>query len=274
MLLTTRALLPSPQPLLFTLFTNMTLAGTIIFGGGPVVIPLLREYIVSEGWVSSRDFLIGLALIQASPGPNFNIAVFLGSLAAKKGGYHPLLGAVLAWVGIFLPGMVLVHGTMGFWGRSLGDDPWWLVVAAGNYVFGRWYRPPPQRGGPQHQEQIRLLSPQSLPHSAWDSVNYSRYGKALLASVANIQLAISDGRQPIHFHASANMKDSVTLLLDADADIESRDPRQGNDPPAARHVRRHGPHRIQRAERIGGEPRSNGRRWSRLQPQCLTSWVF
>ena len=55
----------SAQPLLFRLFANMYLAGTIIFGGGPVVVPLLREYIVAEGWVSPRDFLIGLALIQA-----------------------------------------------------------------------------------------------------------------------------------------------------------------------------------------------------------------
>lgn len=54
------------------LFSNLFLAGTIIFGGGPVVIPLLREYIVAEGWVSPRDFLLGLAVIQAFPGPNFN----------------------------------------------------------------------------------------------------------------------------------------------------------------------------------------------------------
>lgn len=69
-----RGVLPSP-PLLYRLFANMYLAGTIIFGGGPVVIPLLREYVVAEGWVSSRDFLIGLALIQGFPGPNFNFAV-------------------------------------------------------------------------------------------------------------------------------------------------------------------------------------------------------
>jgi chromate transport protein ChrA len=59
-------------PVELRLFTNLFLAGTIIFGGGPVVIPLLREYVVEEGWVSSRDFLIGLAIIQAFPGPNFN----------------------------------------------------------------------------------------------------------------------------------------------------------------------------------------------------------
>ncbi|KAK0653126.1 chromate transporter-domain-containing protein [Cercophora newfieldiana] len=173
--------LRSPPPVLLSLFTSMVLAGTVIFGGGPVVIPLLNSYLVTPGWVSQRDFLIGLALIQALPGPNFNVAVFLGSLTASKAGRSPLLGAVLAWVGIFGPGMVLVHATMGVWGvvrgksgvrsalrgvnagavglvwtvvvriwgvgllsgeepaRSLGEDPWWMVVAAGNYVLGRWY---------------------------------------------------------------------------------------------------------------------------------------
>jgi chromate transport protein ChrA len=102
-------------PLLYRLFANMYLAGTIIFGAGPVVIPLLREYVVAEGWVSARDFLIGLAIIQSFPGPNFNFAVYLGSLVASNGGYNPAAGAVLGYVGIFLPGMWLVHGTLGIW---------------------------------------------------------------------------------------------------------------------------------------------------------------
>ncbi|KAH7118489.1 chromate transporter-domain-containing protein [Dactylonectria macrodidyma] len=100
---------------LYSLFANMYLAGTIIFGGGPVVIPLLREYIVAENWVSPRDFLIGLALIQAFPGPNFNFAVYLGSLTAINGGYYSAAGAVLGFLGIFVPGLLTVHGTMGVW---------------------------------------------------------------------------------------------------------------------------------------------------------------
>jgi chromate transport protein ChrA len=163
----------------------MYLAGTIIFGGGPVVIPLLREYVVAEGWVSPRDFLIGLALIQAFPGPNFNFAVFLGSLTAINNGYSSVAGALIAWVAIFSPGLILVHGTMGLWstargrrwvkallrginagavgliytavyriwqvgyidegfqfGRSLGDDAWWVVVVATSYVGGRWFGVP------------------------------------------------------------------------------------------------------------------------------------
>ncbi|RFU81308.1 chromate transporter [Trichoderma arundinaceum] len=177
----TRSVLHDP-PLLYRLFANLYLAGTIIFGGGPVVIPLLREYIVAEGWVSPRDFLIGLAIAQAFPGPNFNFAVFLGSLAAHNSGHASIAGAIIAFVGIFFPGLVLVHGTMGVWGslrsrrwvksglrgvnagavgliytavyriwlvgyldegfqsgRSLGDDPWWVVVTATSYVGGRYY---------------------------------------------------------------------------------------------------------------------------------------
>ena len=74
-----RGVLHNP-PILYKILTNLCLAGTIVFGGGPVVIPLLREHVVAEGWVSPRDFLVGLAIIQAFPGPNFNFAFFLGGL--------------------------------------------------------------------------------------------------------------------------------------------------------------------------------------------------
>jgi chromate transport protein ChrA len=105
---------------LYDLFANMYLAGTIIFGGGPVVIPLLREYVVAEGWVSPRDFLIGLALIQGFPGPNFNFAVYLGGLTAANAGYNAATGAVLGYLGMFAPGLITVHGTMGIWGAIRG----------------------------------------------------------------------------------------------------------------------------------------------------------
>ncbi|OAA74560.1 chromate ion transporter [Akanthomyces lecanii RCEF 1005] len=107
---------PVRDSLAFRFFANMYLAGTIIFGGGPVVIPLLREYVVAENWVLPRDFLIGLAIQQSFPGPNFNFAVYLGALVARNNGFNPVLGALLGFVGIFAPGMVLVHGTMGVWG--------------------------------------------------------------------------------------------------------------------------------------------------------------
>ncbi|KAH7007886.1 chromate ion transporter [Microdochium trichocladiopsis] len=114
-----RGVLPV-KSLLFSFFANMYLAGTIIFGGGPVVIPLLREYVVAEGWVSPRDFLIGLAIQQSFPGPNFNFAVYLGALTAINGGYNSAAGATLGFIGIFAPGLITVHGTMGIWSAIRG----------------------------------------------------------------------------------------------------------------------------------------------------------
>ncbi|KAM3421965.1 putative chromate transport protein [Cercospora zeina] len=99
----------------FDLFSNLYLAGTIIFGGGPVVIPLLRDYIVAPGWVSSRDFLLGLAITQAFPGPNFNFAVYLGALAVQGSGLPAFAGAFIAFVAIFTPGIWLVTGQLAVW---------------------------------------------------------------------------------------------------------------------------------------------------------------
>jgi chromate transport protein ChrA len=93
----------------------MYLAGTVIFGGGPVVIPLLRSYVVAPGWVSGRDFLIGLAIIQAFPGPNFNFAVFLGALALQRTQFPTVFGAFLSWLGIFVPGLALAVAFQSFW---------------------------------------------------------------------------------------------------------------------------------------------------------------
>lgn len=113
--MTLRGTLHSP-PRGFSLFANLYLAGTIIFGGGPVVIPLLREYVVAQGWVSARDFLLGLAIIQAFPGPNFNFAVYLATLAVgDPRRLNPAAGAVIGFVAIFAPGLILHTGTMGGW---------------------------------------------------------------------------------------------------------------------------------------------------------------
>ena len=106
----------NPSPPLLALFNNMLLAGTIIFGGGPVVIPLLRNYVVDPGWVSPRNFLLGLAVIQAMPGPNFNFAVYLGALAASSTSKAPsVVGAVLGYLGIFAPGLWLSTGFQSIW---------------------------------------------------------------------------------------------------------------------------------------------------------------
>jgi chromate transport protein ChrA len=104
----------------WNLFTNLYLAGTIIFGGGPVVIPLLREYIVAPGWVSPRDFLLGLAITQAFPGPNFNFAVYLGALAVQGTPLPSVVGALIGYIAIFTPGLWLHTGFMGLWSTVRG----------------------------------------------------------------------------------------------------------------------------------------------------------
>ncbi|KFY11552.1 hypothetical protein V492_04394 [Pseudogymnoascus sp. VKM F-4246] len=138
-----RGTLSSP-PIGFSLFSNLYLAGTIIFGGGPVVIPLLREYVVAESWVSPRDFLLGLAICQAFPGPNFNFAVYLGALAVTPR-LNPAVGAVAGYIAIFTPGIVLHTGTMGLW-KSLRGHRWFtsglrgVNAAAVGLVYTAVYR--------------------------------------------------------------------------------------------------------------------------------------
>lgn len=126
--ITVRALIESP--LAFELFASMYLAGTVIFGGGPVVIPLLRSYVVDPGWVSSRDFLIGLAIIQAFPGPNFNFAVYLGALVLQRSQLPTVLGAFLGLVGIFFPGLSLAVAVQSFW-RVMRSKKWVIDLLRG-----------------------------------------------------------------------------------------------------------------------------------------------
>lgn len=118
------------RALSFDLFANMYLAGTIIFGGGPVVIPLLREYVVQPGWVSPRDFLLGLAIIQAMPGPNFNFGVFLGALTLAPTSTPSIVGALLGCLGIFAPGIILSVGVQSLW-RVLRTKPVVLSMLRG-----------------------------------------------------------------------------------------------------------------------------------------------
>jgi chromate transport protein ChrA len=116
--------------LAYDLFANMYLAGTIIFGGGPVVIPLLRSYVVEPGWVSPRDFLLGLAIIQAFPGPNFNFAVYLGALALASTGVPTVFGAMLGYLGIFFPGIIIAVGVQSIW-NVMRTRPWVLSLLRG-----------------------------------------------------------------------------------------------------------------------------------------------
>jgi len=94
--------------------------GTVIWGGGQVVLPLLESEVVPTGWVERTTFFAGLALAQAMPGPLFNFAAFLGAAAGRrayKSAAEAVAGAALCWLGLFGPGVLLIFGILPFWGR-------------------------------------------------------------------------------------------------------------------------------------------------------------
>jgi chromate transporter len=84
--------------------------GALVFGGGHVVLPLLRDAFVTPGLISPNRFLDGYGAAQALPGPLFTIATFMG--AAISGGW---LGALVATIAIFLPGLLLVAAALPYW---------------------------------------------------------------------------------------------------------------------------------------------------------------
>jgi len=88
-------------------------SGALVFGGGHVVLPLLRAAVVDPGWVSDSAFLTGYGAAQAVPGPLFTFAAYLGAVAsAPPGG---VVGAALALVAIFTPGLLLLMAALVFW---------------------------------------------------------------------------------------------------------------------------------------------------------------
>jgi chromate transporter len=95
------------------LFDSFYRSGALVFGGGHVVLPLLREAFVAPGWVGDGTFLSGYAAAQAVPGPLFTFAAFLGAVATPSP--HGLAGASLGLIAIFLPGMLILVGTLPFW---------------------------------------------------------------------------------------------------------------------------------------------------------------
>jgi chromate transporter len=95
------------------LFDAFYRAGSLVFGGGHVVLPLLRAEVVNPGWVSDDAFLAGYGAAQAVPGPLFTFAAYLGAVTVPEP--HGLAGAAIGLAAIFLPGLLLVVGTLPFW---------------------------------------------------------------------------------------------------------------------------------------------------------------
>ncbi|WP_303309551.1 chromate efflux transporter [Hymenobacter sp. BT730] len=99
------------------LFENFYRNGSLVFGGGQVLAPLLyAEFVEFKQYLTASEFLSGLGLVQAVPGPNFSFASYIGALAMRQHGIGgQLLGAVVATAGIFMPGTLLIFFLIRFW---------------------------------------------------------------------------------------------------------------------------------------------------------------
>ncbi len=87
--------------------------GSLVFGGGHVVLPLLENAVVARGWVKEQSFLAGYGAAQAIPGPLFTFSAYLG--ASIKPSPNPFLYGALALIAIFLPGLLVMIAVLPFW---------------------------------------------------------------------------------------------------------------------------------------------------------------
>lgn len=118
-------LISSPVIAVFDTFYR---AGALVFGGGHVVLPLLHEGVVANGWVSADSFIAGYGAAQALPGPLFTFAAYLGaSLNAEVSGWF---GGLFCLVAIFLPSFLLIAGALPFW-HQLRTKGWCRSVLVG-----------------------------------------------------------------------------------------------------------------------------------------------
>ena len=90
-------------------------SGSLVFGGGHVVLPLLQASVVPPGWITDDAFLAGYGAAQAVPGPLFTFAAYLG--AAMEPPPNGWAGAIICLVAVFLPSFLLVFGALPFWAQ-------------------------------------------------------------------------------------------------------------------------------------------------------------
>ncbi len=109
-------------------FDSFFRVGSLVFGGGHVVLPLLQTEVVSSGWVTKEQFVAGYGAAQAVPGPLFTFAAYLGAVMGPQP--NGWTGAMLALVAIFLPSFLLIAGALPFW-DLLRSEPVFQSVLKG-----------------------------------------------------------------------------------------------------------------------------------------------
>jgi chromate transporter len=101
-------------------FDSFFRVGSLVFGGGHVVLPLLQHEVVPPGWVTDEQFLAGYGAAQAVPGPLFTFSAYLGA-AISPGPYAWATGA-MALIAVFLPSFLFVIGGLPFWNAVRSHD--------------------------------------------------------------------------------------------------------------------------------------------------------
>jgi chromate transporter len=94
-------------------FDSFFRVGSLVFGGGHVVLPLLQSEVVNPGWVTNEQFVAGYGAAQAVPGPLFTFSAYLGAVMGNSP--NGFSGAILTLVAIFLPSFLLIAGALPFW---------------------------------------------------------------------------------------------------------------------------------------------------------------
>jgi chromate transporter len=99
------------------IFENFYRNGSLIFGGGQVLIPLLyTEFVEFKHYLNPEEFRIGFATVQAVPGPVFSFTSYIGALSMRQYGIGgEILGSAMATIGIFLPGTFFIFFVVRFW---------------------------------------------------------------------------------------------------------------------------------------------------------------
>ena len=99
------------------LFENFYRNGSLIFGGGQVLVPLLHtEFVEFKNYLTSNEFLSGYGLMQALPGPVFSFSAFVGTISMRDGNIlNQIIGGFMAAAGVFLPGTFLIFFVIRFW---------------------------------------------------------------------------------------------------------------------------------------------------------------
>jgi len=117
------------------LFDSFYRAGALVFGGGHVVLLLLRAEVVPNGWVTDDVFLAGYGAAQAVPGPLFTFSAYLGTVIHP--GRHAWVSGLWSLLAIFLPAWLILGGALPFWDelRKKGWMAWWPLAVLGYSAF-------------------------------------------------------------------------------------------------------------------------------------------